>query len=85
MKEDIEYSDFNINDIHSIMNFIKKNYIQLFLLLLVPIIIYIVDHISNINAVLFGLPSPIPGAPQQQPKNLQTQNKLFKKRKGFKK
>jgi hypothetical protein len=86
MKEDIEYSDFKVDDIYSIINFMKENYIQLFLLLLVPIIIYVVDHISNINAVLFGLPSPIPGvSTQSQPKNMQTQDKLLKKRKGSKK
>ena len=85
MKEDIEYSDFKVDDIYSIINFMKENYIQLFLLLLVPIIIYVVDHISNINAVLFGMPSPIPGVSAHQPKNIQTQDKLLKKRKISKK
>jgi hypothetical protein len=31
------------------------------LLILVFIIIYVVDYISNINAVIFAIPSPIPG------------------------
>jgi hypothetical protein len=67
MKTDIEYGDFNIYDINSILGFIKENFIQLLLLLLVPIIIYIVDHISNINAIIFGLPSPVPNVSHPNP------------------
>ena len=86
----IMYDELNIYNINSIFNFITKNYIQIFLLILVFIIIYIVDHISNINAVIFGLPSPIPNASQQQmqaknqqpqkqkTQKLQKQEKLFK-------
>ena len=65
---DNELSIWNIN---SIINYIKDYYIQLLLLLLVPIIIYIVDYVSNINAILFGIPSAIPGlSGQQQKKNI---------------
>jgi|688.fasta_scaffold84521_2 hypothetical protein len=35
-------------------------YSQYILILLIPLIIYIVDHVSNINAISFGLPSAIP-------------------------
>ena len=81
MKTDLEYDDFNIYDINSIIRFIKENTIQILLLLLVLVIIYIVDHISNINAVLFGLPSAIPSVTQPQ-----VHQKIhLKKRKGFKK
>jgi hypothetical protein len=80
MKTDLEYDDFNIYDINSILGFIKENVIQILLLLLVPIIIYIVDHISNINAVLFGLPSPIPAASHPPAQQIHS-----KKRKVFKK
>jgi hypothetical protein len=87
MNTDIEYDDLNIYDINSILGFIKEKYIQIFLLLLVPIIIYIVDHISNINAVIFGLPSPVITASQPPPpeKNSKMQEKFTKKRKGPKK
>jgi hypothetical protein len=37
-------------------------YSQYILILLIPLIIYTVDHVSNINAILFGLPSAIPFA-----------------------
>jgi hypothetical protein len=71
MKTDLEYEDFNIYDINSILGFIKENFIQLLLLLLVAIIIYIVDYISNINAMIFSMPLPIIGVSQhlQNPKN----------------
>ena len=81
MNTDLEYDDFNIYDINSMFTFIKENAIQILLLLLVPVIIYIVDHISNINALLFGLPSPVPSVTQSQVH----QNIHSKKRKGFKK
>ena len=74
------YDELNIYNINSIFNFITKNYIQIFLLILVFIIIYIVDHISNINAVIFGLPSPIPNASQQQ-QQMQTKNQQPQKQK----
>jgi hypothetical protein len=55
----IDYDEYSIWDIKSILNYIKDHFIQILLLLLVIIIIYVVDHISNINAVLFGIPSAI--------------------------
>jgi hypothetical protein len=53
----------SIWDINTIIDFIKNNYIQILMFLSVFVIIYIVDYISNINAVLFGLPSAVPGLP----------------------
>jgi hypothetical protein len=52
-------------NIYKIINYIKVHYIQFLLLILVGFIIYVIDHISNINAVLFGLPSSVPGINQQ--------------------
>lgn len=71
---ELEYNDDSVWDVNSIINFIKDNYIQILLLISVFVIIYIVDHISNINAILYGLPSAIPG-----------QVKLTKKQKKSKK
>jgi hypothetical protein len=85
MKTDLEYDDFNIYDINSIISFIKENTIQILLLLLVPVIIYIVDHISNINTVLFGLPSAVPSVTQAHTQKQVHQQIHSKKRKGFKK
>jgi len=48
----------------NIIEYIKENYIQFLLFISVFFIIYLVDYISNINAQIFVMPSPIPGLPQ---------------------
>lgn len=63
---EFEYEDLSIWDINSIINYIKEHYIKLILLISVPIIIYTVDHITNINAMMFGFQSAIPGLSAQQ-------------------
>ena len=74
---ELEYNDLSDWDVKSIINFIKDNYIQILLFISVFIIIYIVDYISNINTMLYSLPSAIP---------MQTQSiKLSKKQKNSKK
>ena len=61
-----DFDDYISNwDIYKIINYIKVHYVQFLLLILVGIIVYVIDHISNINAVLFGLPSSIPGMSTQ--------------------
>jgi len=57
--------EFSLWDINSITNFIKDNVIQILMLLSVFIIIYVIDYITHINAILYGLPSAIPGLPSQ--------------------
>ena len=57
-------SDLSIYDFNSIINYVKNNYIQILLLFLVFCIIYIVDYISNINAMLMTPISILPGASQ---------------------
>ena len=49
-------------NVYSITNYIKENLLQICLLIIVVIIIYVVDHISQINAVIYGV-SQIPGIP----------------------
>jgi hypothetical protein len=39
-----------------VFHFVKENILQLLLLLLVFVIIYVVDHITNINAMLYAAP-----------------------------
>jgi hypothetical protein len=39
-----------------VFQFVKENIVQLLLLLLVFVIIYVVDHITNINAMLYAAP-----------------------------
>lgn len=62
-------NELSIWNINSIIDFIKKNFVQILLLILVFVIIYIVDHISNINAAIFGVQQVVPGIanPTQHP------------------
>lgn len=62
-------NELSIWDINTIVDFIKNNYIQIIMFLSVFIIIYVVDYISNINSVLFGLPSAVPGLSATQSNN----------------
>jgi len=39
-----------------VFQFVKENIVQFLLLLLVFVIIYVVDHITNINAILYAAP-----------------------------
>lgn len=71
MDEEIIKDDWNI---HSIINFIKENVIQILLFILVFVIIFVVDYISNINATIFGVTS-IPGIPSSQ-NHSQSQKKI---------
>ena len=68
--------------IQTIIKYIQVNYIQFIMLFVVFIIIYTVDHISNINTQIFSMPSAIPGvvatATQMITQN-QNQNKKVKK------
>jgi hypothetical protein len=67
-------------NIYTIIKYIKNHYIQFILLLFVFIIIYVVDYISNINAMIFTMPSAIPGviAPTNK---ITTPKKIKKNRK----
>jgi dolichyl-phosphate-mannose--protein O-mannosyl transferase len=58
--------DLSIYDFNSIINYIKNNFVQLLLLVFVFFIIYIVDYISNINAIIMSPISMMPVIPQQQ-------------------
>ena len=62
-KMDIEEfsGDISTWDIYTIINYIKVHIVQFILLILVFIIIYVVDSITNMNASVFSLPSAIPG------------------------
>lgn len=68
-KSYFENEDFSIYSFTSIINYIKNNYIQFLMLILVFFIIFIVDHISNINAMIFSITSPVPSFPVQQTHN----------------
>ena len=74
--------DLSIYDFNSIINYIKNNFIQILLLLLVFFIIYLVDQISNINTMIMTPISMIPGIPQQTknpPIKMPNGRKMYKK------
>jgi uncharacterized membrane protein YqjE len=70
--------EFDINNIYSILKYIKTHYVKFLLLLLVVLIIAIVDYITSINSMLFTMPSPIIGLPSNVPN---TQKEKVKNRK----
>lgn len=74
-------SESSVWDIKTTIDFIKNNYIQILMFLSVFVIIYVVDYISNINAVLFGLPSAVPGLPANNQTKKATGNMNFPKKK----
>ena len=47
-----EDNDFSIYDFNSIINYIKNNFVQILLLFLVIFIIYTVEQITKINAMI---------------------------------
>lgn len=49
--------------LYYIIQYVEENFFGLLLLLLAIFIIYFVDYISRINALMFAMPSPIPGVP----------------------
>lgn len=56
--DNIINNDFDSWNMEAIVHFIKNNIIQLLLLILVFVIIYVVDHITNLNAILYAMPLP---------------------------
>jgi len=52
-------NNFNV-DLHSLFTYIVDNYKQIILLLLVFVIIFMVEYITNINAIIYGV-TQIPG------------------------
>ena len=62
-------------DINSVFDFIKNNIIQILLFILVFVIIYFVDYIQNINAMIYAMPSPIPGLNNNNNNNNNDNNK----------
>ena len=46
-------------DIKSVITYIIHHYEKFLLLIFVVIIVYIVDHINNINAIIYGITEPV--------------------------
>ena len=59
---------FSIWDIGSLFQFVKDNGLQMLLIILVFAIIYAVDHITNLNTILYAMPALNTNSPQKQTK-----------------
>jgi hypothetical protein len=49
--------------LETLFQYVNENLYGLMLLVLAFFIIYFVDYISQINAMIFAMPSPVPGMP----------------------
>ena len=76
-----DFNNDNSFDIKSIISFIIDNYKQILLFLLVFVIIYVVDHITYYNTLIYGLTSNVPGSQPQQIKSNTFEKKLKKNKK----
>jgi hypothetical protein len=72
----------------SLIEYISENFIGILLLVLALFIICVVEYISRLNALIFSMPSPIPGIGTTTPlssippsftKQFKTKGKKFKK------
>lgn len=77
--------DLSIYNFNSIINYVKNNFIQILLLFVVIVIIYIVDRISNFNALIFAPITTIPVMATQAHIQTLKKIKLPKNRNKFKK
>lgn len=78
----IEKDKYSIDfkNIKSIINYIINHYEKFLLLILVFVIVYIIEHITIINAAIFGATQiPIPGASSSSSKKLEQKNRKHKK------
>jgi len=83
METDEFHGDIFKWNIYTIIKYIKIHYIQFMLLFFVFIIIYVVDYVSNINAMIFTMPSAIPGviSPTNKITSLKKNKKTTKNKK----
>ena len=54
--ENTNYDEFPSWNPETVFQFVKENILQFLLLLLVFVIIYVVDHITNLNTILYAAP-----------------------------
>ena len=59
MKEQLDYEEYDDWSIISIMTYIKDNIIQIILFLSVFVIIYVVEHITQFNAIIYSSHPPM--------------------------
>jgi hypothetical protein len=82
MNNNIDNEDIDFFNIDSVIKYISSNYTQFLLLILVFLIIFIVDYVSNLNNMIYGATQVIPGiASSAKPDEIKKTNKKSKKRK----
>jgi hypothetical protein len=70
--------NFNVY-VNSIFTFIFENYKQIVLLILVFIIIFIVEYITNINAIIYGV-TQMPGVSGATPPSVHLKSYVHRKK-----
>jgi hypothetical protein len=58
MNKQVDYEEYDDWTIGSIMTYMKDNIIQIILFLSVFVIIYVVEHITQFNTMLYSSPPP---------------------------
>lgn len=76
-------NNFNVY-LQSLFTHIVDNYKQIILLLLVFIIVFIVEYITNINAILYGV-TQIPGISSSPPASEHKKSHVTRKKRKIKK
>ena len=77
----MENIEFVNDDSITLFQYINDNFIGLMLLALSFFIIYFVDYISQLNAVIFSIPPSIPGIPTTNNISMTNLNKTKKSKK----
>jgi hypothetical protein len=62
-ERNVEVADDESFSLQSLFQYVNENFYGLMLLVVAGFIIYFVDYISRINALIFAMPSPVPGMP----------------------
>jgi hypothetical protein len=73
---DIDKYHIDFNDMQSIFYYIINHYEKFILLLLAFVIVYFIDHLTYMNALMYGVaPNPMIGITQTSPQNIQVKSK----------
>jgi hypothetical protein len=77
--------NLEIEEPFDIFQYVKENYVGLALFIFSFFIIYFVDYINGLNALIYSIPSPIPGlninTNTNTNTNINTNNNLSSKKK----
>ena len=81
LNDEREKYSIDFKNIKSVINYIINHYEKFLLLILVFVIVYIIEHITIINATIFGATQiPIPGASSSSSQKPEQKSRKNKKR-----